>query len=130
LPLHRIIFYLTPDETTRLFALTVKGGPGEAGISLHIDLALPLFPPRARLALRWGEEEEQSEYRPQVGGLLSEAPAKGAREAAVLIRFLLFPEVLVHPLQLKSHRGHCLATRPAVFPHAGPLLLLDSPRAG
>jgi hypothetical protein len=38
----------------------------------------------------------KSEYRPQAGGLLSDAPSKGALEAACLIRVLLLANVLLH----------------------------------
>jgi hypothetical protein len=41
---------------------------------------------------------DESEYRPQAGGLLSEAPSKGALETSFFIRLLLFPEVLSHTL--------------------------------
>ena len=40
----------------------------------------------------------KSEYRPQAGGLLSDAPSKGALEAAFLIRRFLFSNILLHTL--------------------------------
>src|SRR5918992_983449 len=57
-------------------------------------------------------------------------PSEGALAASFLIGFLLFPDVLLHTLQLKSHRGHGIPTRPAMVPHEVPILLWDAPRNG
>src|SRR5262245_50081135 len=62
--------------------------------------------------------------------LVSEAPSKGALETSFLIRLLLFLDVLFHTLQLKSHRGHRIATRPKVLVRQIPLFLLNSPSDG
>jgi len=73
---------------------------------------------------------QESEYRPQAGGLLSDAPSKGALEASFLIRGFLFSNILLHTLQLEPHRGHRVTARPKVRAGEIPLLLLYSPGDG
>jgi catechol 2,3-dioxygenase-like lactoylglutathione lyase family enzyme len=70
----------------------------------------------------------ESEYRPQAGGLLSEAPSKGALETSFLIRFLLFADILLHTLQFEPYGGHRVAACPEVLTGEIPLFLLHSPR--
>jgi hypothetical protein len=45
----------------------------------------------------------KSEYRPQAGGLLSDAPSKGALETSFFIRLLLSLDILLHTLPLEPH---------------------------
>src|SRR5262249_44766111 len=54
-----------------------------------------------------------SEYRPQAGGLLRDAPSKGALETSFLIRFFLFADILLHTRQFEPHGGHRRAACPA-----------------
>jgi hypothetical protein len=73
---------------------------------------------------------QQSEYRPNAGGLLSEAPSKGALEPTFLIGLFLFPDVLLHTLQLKAHGGHCIPTGPEVLADEIAIFLLHAPSKG
>ena len=92
-----------------------------ARIVLHIDCN----------CVRSLRQQIKSEYRPQAGGLLSNAPSKGAVAASFFIRRrLLCAEVLLHPRQLDPHRRHRRAPCPEVFAHAVPALLRHAPRTG
>ena len=62
--------------------------------------------------------------------MLSEAPSKGALAMSFVIGLLLFPNVLLHTLPLQAHGRHYIPTRPEVFAHDIPVLLLDSPSEG